>query len=112
MTKVCSGGTCSLTGLFAFPVTVPHRGIIPAGQLCTTYMWLLRGIKDIKSDINMSGKWSCKEKDTLEAVYSSIETTWNSQEVAQAGHHADTHLSLSGGSFICFSLKANNREYY
>lgn len=99
MRKVYSVGTWSLTKLLAFSVTVPHRGIIPAGQLYTTYIWLLRGKKDIKSDINMSGKWSFKGKDTLEAVYSSIETTWNSQKVAQIGHHADTHLSLLGRKF-------------
>lgn len=46
----------------------PYRGIIPAGQLCTTYIWLLRGkkrvaIQTLKCQENgaVKGKKHCKE---------------------------------------------------
>lgn len=46
----------------------PNRGIIPAGQLCTTYIWLLSGekrvaIQTLKCQENgaVKGKKHCKE---------------------------------------------------
>lgn len=94
------GERCHSLNRLHFLSLDPYRGIIADGWLYTTYLWLLRGKKDSDSDIKISGKWSCKGKDALQRVYISIETTWSSQKVVKAGHHAGPRLSVSQGEVL------------